>query len=266
MNEKRIELINLDRAIAVVSLFMEPGAPKGSGILKAPPYQSAYAGIHWAWLQWQKEPDFESISRKLVSIGERAASPEAVSDADERGLRGEFDWFLLCCAVLSGDRTSMHRAAERAAVATLEPGSRHNIFQAAAGVLKARISGDANQETEQIELAERLKPYGPHPIASRAMLRSFNKRDYAAVAKEVMKGAKKHWTDSYMGKKSMPVIVHEGPDRIVLDISQKSGYVTWAYVEGVFAKLSMLDGGTIDYDDFWLPLGLISPRANLSRT
>jgi len=162
----------------------------------------------------------------------------------------------MCCAVLSGHAETAKRAAAGVKEAVF---GRDYPTQAVARIIAARISGDAEAERQQFEVSEQIgRDRLPPPLPSRALLRSFVQRDYAKLNREVTKGAKKHWTERYLGKPSMPVLVKDEPDRMVIDVSVKDVYTTWAYVEAVFAKLAMQDDAKITYDDFWFPLALIS--------
>ncbi|HEY2585971.1 MAG TPA: hypothetical protein VGI81_09440 [Tepidisphaeraceae bacterium] len=258
MQIQRIEIQDLDKSIVGAKIWMSPDAPKGSGILKVPPYQWVFAAIRWAWLQWKARPDFEPIAAELSLAVQSTLTPQAIDEANSRSTRDLFDWFVCCCAVLSGDSATLRRAADATVFATSKAGPRHHYYQALAGIIRARVEGDPEREREQLAIAEKFKPTGPHVFPSRALLRAFVDRDYAGLQKEAIKGAKKHWTDRYMGKKSLPVLIKDEPDHIILNTGNKDVYSPWPYVEAVFAKLAILDGAKITYDEFWFPLKLVS--------
>jgi hypothetical protein len=255
MIRKRIELVNLDRAIQSARFWMSPTAPKGGGDLLTPPYMWAAEAVNWAWLQWQAEPDFRPISDGLLEAVEHSTTAENIAAADRRHERGALDWFAMCCAVLSGDAETARRAAAGVKEAVYR---RDDPTQAVAGVLAARVLGDAETERQQFEVSEQMgRETLPPPLPSRALLRSFVERDYAKLNREVTKNAKKHWTERYLGKSTMPVLVKDEPDHAVIDVKAKDIYSKWAHTEAVVAKLAIQDGAKVTHDDFWFPLGLV---------
>jgi hypothetical protein len=257
MTNKRIEVLNLDRAIQSARFWMSPTAPKGGGdFLATPPYMWAGEAVNWAWLQWQAEPDFGPISAALIDAVQHSLAPENRAEADRRGMRGELDWFVICCAILSGDAETARQAAADVKEAVFR---RDYPTQAVARILSARIQGDVETERQQFEVSEQMgRESLPPPLPSRALLRSFVERDYTKLNKDVTKGAKKHWTERYLGKPSMPVLVTDELDRMVIDVAVKDVYSKWAHTEAVVAKLAIQDGAKITHDDFWFPLGLVS--------
>ena len=256
MTGKRIELLNLDRTIQRYRFWMSATAPRGGGDLSTPPYVWASSAVNWAWLQWQAEPHFRPISDGLMEAVAHSVTPENRAEAERRGMRAVLDWFVMCCAVLSGDAETAGRAAEGVRDAAF-PGDYPT--QAVARVLAARVLGDAATERRQLEVSEKIgREKLPPPVPGNALLRSFVERDYAKLNREVTKGSKKHWTGRYLGKRSMPVLVKDEPDRVVIDVSAKDVYSTWAHVEGVFAKLAIQDGARITCDDLWFPRALVS--------
>jgi hypothetical protein len=257
---KRIELLYLDMGIAGTRIWMSPTAPMGSGVLKTPPCRWAFTGVRWAWLQWQAEPNFRLVSDGLIEAVERTATPQNRAEAEERHLRGSLDWFVMCCAVLSGDADTARRAAAGVKEAVYR---RDYPTQAVARILSARIQGDAETERRQFDVSEQIgRDRLPPPLPSTPLLRAFVERDYKTLSKEVVKGAKKHWTERYLGKRSMPVLVKDEPDRMVIDVAAKDVYTSWAYVEAVFAKLAIQDDAKISYDDLWFPLKLVTAMRN----
>jgi hypothetical protein len=235
---------------------MSPTAPKGGGdFLATPPYMWAAEAMNWAWLQWQARPEFDAISDVLIEAVGHSTSPEVRAEADRRRERGQLDWFVMCCAILSGDAETARSAAAGVKNAAFR---RDYPTQAVARILSARILGDAETERQQFEVSEQMgRETLPPPLPSRALLQSFVERDYAKLNKEVTKNAKKHWTERYLGKPSMPVLVEDEPDRMVIDVSVKDVYSKWAHTEAVVAKLAIQDGARITHDDFWFPLDLV---------
>lgn len=258
MPTQRIEAQNLETVIERDTIWMSPDAPKGRGILRARPERWPFSAIRWAWVQWQISPEFEPISAELSRAVDSTLAPEGSKAKAKGSMRDLPGWFIGCCAVLSGDRATLRRAADAIAYATDKAGRGHSYYQALAGIIKARVREDPEREREQLAISAQFKPNGPHVFPSRPLLRAFVDRDYAALEREAIKGAKKHWTDRYMGRPSRSVLVKDEPDHIILDIANKDVYAPWPYVEAVFAKLAVLDGATISYDDFWFPLKLVS--------
>jgi hypothetical protein len=224
--------------------------------------QGLRSAINWAWLQWHVKPQFRTISNELTFIALRSsdALAKGITHGDQRE-RGFHDWMMLCCAVLSGNRETMAEAAKQARGADARvKGHQHD--RALAGVLAARIFGNEQDEAEQRMLWEKYKPMGINAFPSRALVRAFVRRDYRAVAKAVKEGAEKHWSDEYIGgggRRWMigPVIVEQKRGHMTLDLRRKDSYFLWPYVEAVFAKLALMDGASITYDDFWLPLDFV---------
>ena len=257
MTSKRIELLNLDRSITTNQILLGMEIPISSRHADVTPCFAAWLAIGSAWLRWQSKPEFAPISDVLVAAAERVSTAEARAAADTRGIRGTFDWTLLACAILSGDRQVARRIAGETKYA--EPGRLGGgHLQAVAGILKARLLGDADREPQQLDLVGK-RPDHPMPTPSIGLLRAFVQRDPLALDKEVTKGAKKHWTDRYLvGRASMPILVKDEPDHVAIDVTNKDSSTLWAYPEAVFAKVAMWDGAQITHNDLWFPLNLVS--------
>jgi len=255
MNEQQIELVKLDRTIVKEETFMSPSFSKiGTGKFRLPPYFPIQSAINWAWLKWQAKTDFDRISDQLSAVLDGTLTPERIADADERGKRDKFDWFVLVAAILSGRLGILRKVAEQTKYSL--PGGYY--CQALAGLIRARATGDAGREREQYDIVCTRKNFEDFPSPAKPLLRAFVDRNYSALEKEVVKGAKKHWTDRFMGKPSIPVLIKDEPDDIVLNIANKYSSFLWPYVEAAFAKLAILDGAVIKYDDLWFPLKFIS--------
>jgi hypothetical protein len=134
--------------------------------------------------------------------------------------------------------------------------------KALSGLLRARILGEPKEERKQFEILEQCEPDRLRISPPKPVVRHFVNRDYHGLAKAVADGAARHWSDAYLGRNSRdprvrPVVVKEERGRLILNLANKSGRFFWPYPEAVFAKLAMMDGATISYDDFWFPLTLV---------
>jgi hypothetical protein len=201
MSNSRIILTNLDRAIALSAFYITADRPVMFGQTKPPPYQAAWAAKNWAWLAWQQGDPFESISDRLISVLRNIVLlPDMVAEADENQQRGRFNWFVLICAVLSADEPTIGWAAEQTSYATKRaPDDRY--FKAVAGIVRARVLGDAAEEKRQLEISKPIVPEEPEIGPSRLMLQAFVDRNYSLFLREMTKGVKKHWSDRFMGTK-----------------------------------------------------------------
>ena len=213
--------------------------------------------IKLAWLRWQVSPEFLPISDVLAGVVHRSVEPSVVKKHAGPVKQDLYERALIYCAVLSGDIGAMKTAAK-----VVRGAARHRKDslndESVAGILKGRIEGNPKFELQQYRLSEKSVPHRAHAWPSQQLLKAFVERDYGQLALEVERGAKQHWSDSYLkGARGYTAIVKETDDLIVLDPMKKGGNFLWAYVEAVFAKMAMMDGATITYDDLWFPLRLI---------
>jgi hypothetical protein len=253
-----VELLNLDRAIQGKQVLISVAFSKPFREFDRlfPLTTGTFAAIGFAWLQWQVEPRFEPIGEVLADAARRTGTAEVRALAQERYEPGVFDWEVLACAILSGDPELARHTAEQTRYATRGKFGA-DIFQAVAGILKARLLGDVEAEAAQLALVGR-RPDHPMPTPSLPLLRAFVDRNEKALEREIVKGANKHWTVRYLvGRSSMPILVKDEPGHTVIDVTNKDSYTLWAYPEAVFAKVAMQGGITIRHDDLWFPLGLL---------
>jgi hypothetical protein len=220
------------------------------------------SSIKWAWLKWHLEPKFDPISDALSRVVSRCT--EALSTrkvALDEEMRGFHDSLMMHCAILSGNAMSMRVAAENVIAAT-QRARKYQYDAAIAGVLAYHVLGDSTEEKRQLGVADQFKPNRIDPFPSRSLSCALVERDFPSLVKEVIRGVKKHWSESYLGKKgsSRAVVILDDPQRIVLDIRRKNSYYLWPYVEASFAKHAIIDGADFAFDDFWLPLGLVHTR------
>lgn len=215
-----------------------------------------------AWIEWLEKPEFGPISKQLIRSVRRSAVPAVAKEDEKLGLRGWYEWALTACAVLSGDVPTMHLAAR--VVKGARVGSKQDpAYGSVAGIIKARLLGNAKDEQKQLEVFTQCRGDGSHPLPSRELLTAFVNRDYVKLDQAVTGGAKKHWTDSYLGRGTpKPVILEDSPRRLVIDVWQKDAHYKWPYPEAVFAKLAIMEGAAITHDDFWFPLALVRAMAD----
>lgn len=209
--------------------------------------------IRWSWLQWKKKTEFEPIRDALKFVTMRSAEALTARRLPRDSFRGLHDRMLLCCAVLSADAGTMQFAAERAMQAASSGNSKAHEL-ALAGILKARLLSDTKTEQKQLRILGECHSLKSDPIPSGKLIRAFVDQDYDTLAKEVALGARRHWSDNYI----RPAIIQENAEQITIKIGKKDCYFVWPYVEAVFAKLAMMDGATITYDDFWFPLDFVT--------
>ena len=251
MKKPNIEIAGLEGTLS----FLRASAKRTGGA-------DLLATAALAWIEWLEKPEFRPISKLLIDSVRRSAVPEVAKEDEKLELRGWYEWALTACAVLSGDVPTMHLAA--GVVKGARVGSKQDpAYGSVAGIIKARLLGNAKDEQKQLEVFTQCRGDGSHPLPSRELLTAFVNRDYVKLDQAVTAGAKKHWTDSYLGRGTpKPVILEDSPRRLVIDVWQKDANYKWPYPEAVFAKLAIMEGAIITHDDFWFPLALVRAMAD----
>lgn len=257
MSDRRIVLQNLDKGAEDHLYLMAFPKKKRVGLLATMPFQPAHSGIYWSWYEWQLHHNFIDISNRLKSVTELVATEGGAKEASKLSMRGYHEWFVMQCAILSGDKPTMALACKHVAGSG---GRSQQYYNSLAGMLKARFEGDQKEAERQLKFSLKYKEDGVHPTPSRALQKAFVERDYAALDREVTKGAKRYWKDSFIGK----AIVKDEPGELVIDPLQRHFHYQWAYPEAAIAKLAILDGATITHDDVWFPLEFVKGFTNSS--
>jgi hypothetical protein len=252
MTKKQIEFLELQGAAEDRLIFMNPPAPdaKRTGLLAAQPFGPAQSAVYWCWYQWQLDRNFQTISDRLKFITRFVSTADAAKWASKISLRGYHEWFITQCAILSGDEPTMRLACRHVAGSG---GRAQQYYNSLAGMLKARIEGDQKEAERQLAFSLKYKEDGVHPMPSRALQKAFVEKDYTTLDREITRGAKRYWKDSFIGK----AIIKDEPQHMVIDPVKRHSHYQWAYPEAAIATLAILDGATITYDDVWFPLDLV---------
>ncbi len=154
MKTPNIEITNLELTLA--SFGASAKRAGGAALL---------AAAALAWIEWLEKPEFTPISEQLIQAVRRSAVPEVAKEDEKLELRGWYEWALTACAVLSGDVPTMRLAA--GAVKGARVGSKQDpAYGSVAGIIKARLLGNAKDEQKQLEVFTQCRGDGRRTIVS----------------------------------------------------------------------------------------------------
>lgn len=230
-----------------------------------PVYLAQYIreAVSWAWLKWHVSQNRNEINSRLGKVVSAALKRKATKTFKKAPIndRGEFDHFLLTAALLSGNNELAQSVA--ATVSGANAQSKQFQYDAAlAGFVAAIVLGKHQIRDAQLAIMMKFKPTRVNAFPTHGLVKAIVEGSGADVNRAIASAVKKYWSDSSVGRTSYrgrpTQLLYEDDSRLGFDLNQRSLHWMWPYMEATFARLAMLNGRKISYDDFWFPLPLVT--------
>lgn len=230
-----------------------------------PVYLSQYVreAVNWAWLNWHASHNRVEISswlEKVVGAALKRKTTKTFKRAPVND-RGEFDHFLLTAALLSGNNSLARKVA--ATVSGASARSKQYQYDAAlAGLMAAIVLGKEKPRDVQFAIMKKFKPTRVNAFPRPGLVKAVVSGSEAEVNRAIASSVKTYWSDPWVAgtinRGRQTQLLYKDDSRLGLDLTQRSLHWMWPYMEATFARLAMLNGRKISYDDFWFPLALVA--------
>lgn len=230
-----------------------------------PVYLAQYIreAVNWAWLSWHVSHNRSQINSRLEKVVEAALERKGGKSFKRAPInqKGEFDQFLLIAAVLCGNNALARRVSRTVSGANARS-KQYQYDAALAGVIAAIVLGKQQTRDAQLAIMKRFKPTRVNAFPTPQLVHAVISGSDSELNRAIGSAVKKYWSDASVGRTSYrgrpSQLLYEDDSRLGLDLNQRSLHWIWPYMEAMFARLAMLDGRKISYDDFWFPLPLVT--------